>query len=103
MANKFGLTCVKCNTEQLTRALEQADYSMFKFGNVTVMKNQYIKEDVHFILKCKRDADGRPFEVQLENGLVVMGNNENVERGCVIITDAFIITFDEAMKLIGDK
>lgn len=86
---QYGLKCVKCNTDGLRQALEQANYSMFKFGNV--LKAQYIKEDIQFILKCSRQANGQAFNIQLENGLIVMGNRDDIERGCVVLTDATII------------
>ena len=91
MMKQFGLRCVRCNVEQLTKALNDADYSMFRFGNV--MKNQFIKEDVQFILKCNRQSKGQSYNVKLENGLTVMGNNEFAETGCVLITDANIMAF----------
>lgn len=88
---QFGFRCVRCNVEQLTKALNDADYSMFCFGNV--MKNQFIKEDVQFILRCNRQSKGQPYDAKLENGLIVIGNNESAETGCVVITDANIVAF----------
>ena len=89
MKTKFGMKCVKCNVTELTKALNEADYSIFKFG--AVMKNQYIKEDVKYILDCFKQSNGREFTIELEVGLIVMGNCSMCEEKAVLITDAMIV------------
>lgn len=91
MKTKFGMKCVKCNVTELTKALNEADYSIFKFG--AVMKNEYIKEDVKYILDCFKQSNGKEFSIVLEVGLTVMGNCSMCEERCVLITDAAILNF----------